>query len=250
MSKDTSVILHIPHNSMHIPEDILPSFLLSSDEFEKEKNRMVDKYTAELFSAEAQIDRVIFPICRLAVDPERFVDNALEEMSKHGMGVLYTRTEDGRQLRKEPTKEEKEALIKSFYAPHQRQLSSLTDDIIQKGKTCIIVDCHSFPSRPFLYERASTLGRPDICIGTDAYHTPKNLSARLVEFFENEGLKVAQNHPYAGSFVPSKFYKTNSDVHSVMIEVNRSLYMNEETGEKNSYFYKIQAMITTILKTL
>jgi len=62
--------------------------LLSDKELSAELLRMTDHYT-----------HVIFPVSRLIIDPGRFLDDAKEAMSEVGMGVIYTRTSDGRVLR-------------------------------------------------------------------------------------------------------------------------------------------------------
>ena len=85
------MILHIPHSSQHIPEDVRPVILLDDMELREELIRMTDAYTDELFMFPGNVS-VVFPISRLAVDPERFVDDAQEPMAEKGMGVIYTKT--------------------------------------------------------------------------------------------------------------------------------------------------------------
>ncbi len=60
---------------------------------------MTDGFTAELFDFAADVPRVKFPVSRLIVDAERFVDDAREPMAACGMGVIYTATSDGAVLR-------------------------------------------------------------------------------------------------------------------------------------------------------
>ena len=66
--------------------------MLSDKELSAELLRMTDDYT-----------HVIFPVSRLIIDPERFLDDLMEAMSEVGMGVIYTRTSDGRVLREPAT---------------------------------------------------------------------------------------------------------------------------------------------------
>ena len=68
------------------------------------------------------------------------------------------------------------------------------------------------------------MNRPDICIGTDAYHTSAELKNCLLKVFEAFGYRVAIDSPFSGSIVPLKHYHKDKRVASVMIEVNRSLY--------------------------
>lgn len=86
--------------------------------------------------------------------------------------------------------------------------------------------------------------RPDICIGADEYHTPQKLTDIIKLQFESLGYSVEINSPFSGSIVPSKYYKQDKRVVSIMIEVNRKLYMNEETFLKSKQFNTISKKIS------
>ena len=93
--------------------------------------------------------------------------------------------------------------------------------------------------------------RPDICLGADADFTPEDLLGFAKEYFSQQGLRVAVNTPFAGALVPEPFYSLKDKrVHSLMIEVNRSLYMNERTGQKQATFHEIQSILQRFLQKL
>jgi N-formylglutamate deformylase len=94
------MILHIPHTIRTISPVYRDYFVLDDSALEKELIKMVDSYTNELFSSDP-LQSVIFPYSRLLVDVERFADDALEPMSKVGMGMIYTHTADGLQLKRD-----------------------------------------------------------------------------------------------------------------------------------------------------
>jgi len=71
--------------------------------------------------------------------------------------------------------------------------------------------------------------RPDICIGTDEYHTPNQLADWLVKSIRRSGRSVSLNSPFSGSLVPQGYYHLEKRVESVMIEVRRDIYMDEDT---------------------
>lgn len=76
------VVLHIPHDSVFIPEDVRSSFLLSKQELEAELRRMTDHFTQALFAGRRGSAAVIrAPVSRLVVDVERFADDAGEPMA-------------------------------------------------------------------------------------------------------------------------------------------------------------------------
>jgi N-formylglutamate amidohydrolase len=80
------IVLHIPHSSKAIPSEIRYQFLLSDDELSNELNRMTDAFTDDLFSTKISIIKhtIVYPVSRLVVDPERFIDDDKEVMSKKG----------------------------------------------------------------------------------------------------------------------------------------------------------------------
>lgn len=59
-----------------------------------------------------------------------------------------------------------------------------------------------FPSVALPTESGSSQERPDICIGTDPFHTPPYLVAQLREVFVDEGFSVAIDSPFEGTLVP------------------------------------------------
>jgi len=109
-------------------------------------------------------------------------------------------------------------------------LSSAVENAIECYGRCLIIDCHSYPQTALPYEASSDADRPDICIGTDEYHTPKQLADWLVNAFARSGRSVSLNSPFSGSLVAQGYYHLDKRVESVMIEVRRDTYMNEHTG--------------------
>ena len=140
-------------------------------------------------------------------------------------------------------------MLKTYYFPHHAALENLVKECLEKFGRCLIIDCHSFPSQPLPYEANRDLDRPDICIGADEIHSPNPLVQEACEYFQEALLDVSVNKPFSGSIVPSSYYgKPDTGVHSIMIEVNRRLYMNENTGEKNENFEPMKSIIGGFLE--
>ena len=112
---------------------------------------------------------------------------------------------------------------------------------------CLILDGHSFPSRPLPFELDRSPDRPDVCPGTDAFHTPEQLVGTVESYFRRHGLSTARNRPYGGAYVPSGFQEKDRRVASLLIEINRGLYMDEVTGEKSGSFEEVGGMIRGLL---
>ena len=213
------MILHIPHSST----DTLGKELLC--DLDLELKRMTDINTDKLFSNNTA-KKVIFPISRLICDVERFEDNAMEEMYSKGMGVCYTINSFGKPL-KDVSEEERTEIIEQYYRPHHRRLNDAVDAELEAEGWALIVDCHSFSNTPLPHENSQSTPRPDICIGTDSFHTPYELLSETKKYFESCGYTVAVNDPFSGTLIPMDFYQRDERVQGIMIEVNRDLYKTD-----------------------
>jgi len=106
---------------------------LSDSELEEELLKMTDSYTNELFAPNFEgTQSVVFPVSRLVVDPERFIDDDQENMAARGMGAIYTRISDGRPLRNPPSKNERKVVIERFYRPHHLKLQESVETCLQR----------------------------------------------------------------------------------------------------------------------
>jgi len=214
--------------------------LLDDAELRREILCMTDMHTAELYEVEGA-ERIVFPLSRLVLDPERFADDAEESMAARGMGVLYTATSDEKPLRRPLSPDRRQQLLDAWYYPHHLRLAEAVTVRIDTFGYAVIVDCHSFSACALPYEhRTSAEVRPEICIGTDSFHTPEGMAQSLLSFFAGAGYGVARDMPFAGALVPSAFYRRDARVFSVMIEVRRDLYMDEATGKRLPGFDAVQ----------
>jgi len=239
------VLLHVPHNSSAIPASIREQILLDDAALEIELLKMTDHLTFDLFARGVASDRVVrSPVSRLVVDVERFEDDNVEPMSTCGMGVIYFRTSSGATLRRPINTSERQALLAAWYHPHHQLLASATQNILDQFGQVLLIDCHSFPSRPLPYEYDQRPDRPDICIGTaNNFHTPVDLAQSFVEAFRADQFTVELNAPFAGAMVPQRHHLTDRRVAAVMIEVNRSLYLHEPSAEPNANFNEVATRI-------
>jgi len=243
------MIFHLPHSSTAIPIDLRSTLLLDDQELEAELRVMTDAFTDDLIGTHAGADDsvVVFPVSRLVVDPERFLDDTVETMASIGMGVVYERTSSGNPFRDNLSLKERDALIRRFYEPHHQRLAAATESELSRYGTALILDCHSFPLLPLPYEHDQDPDRPDICIGTDDFHTPEHLLEVAKQAVTDEGLTYEINRPFRGSIVPTQYWEQDQRVSSIMIEVNRSLYMDEGTGEKSDQYEQCRVSVGRIV---
>jgi N-formylglutamate deformylase len=239
------VILHVPHDSTLVPSEVRHQITLGDDELAQELIKMTDHLTLPLFASgvpEAQVVRA--PVSRLVVDVERFEDDQQESMAGRGMGAVYCVTSSLKPLRLPLQASERDYLIGAYYRPHHARLEAAVSAAVDAYGYCLVIDCHSFPSLALPYELAdSTVARPDICIGTDGFHTSADLANAFASTFKREGWSVSLNDPFAGALVPSGWYQKDRRVGAVMVEVNRGLYLNEYDGTPLPTFLEVASRI-------
>lgn len=240
------LVVHIPHSSTEIP--FLDGYVSSQDEIQDEIIKLTDWYTDDLFDSEVD-DKIVTPFSRIFCDVERFADNELEVMSKFGMGVLYEKFDNGNLLRI-VSPELKQDVLKDYYWVHHALLSKAVKTSLEQTKSCLILDCHSFPSSPLTRAIVQDEIRPDFNIGTDSYHTPKHIIDESINYFKSKGYTLGIDTPYSGSIVPMEYYQKDNSVTSIMLEVNRGLYLKENTNEKSQNYNKTKEIVQGYMNLL
>lgn len=238
--KKSPVLIHIPHASTYIPPKEKKFFI--PQDLQPELLRMTDLYVDELFdTGDASI---VFPISRLVCDVERMRDDADEPMAAKGMGLAYTRCADGSPLRN-ISPQKKGAIARMYYDKHHELFTDAVNEKLHEFGECVIIDAHSFPAEPLPYEDDAS--RPDFCIGTDPFHTPYGLLELCADFLRSCGFKVSINRPFSGTIVPMEHLYSDPDVYSVMIEINRRLYMDSQ-GNKTQQFEMIKRVTAELVR--
>lgn len=240
MQKYDNIILHIPHSSKKLPIELFNQYT-NTWEFRETIYELTDVYVDELFDIDSdKFNKVIFQYTRLYCDVERFLDDSKEHMSEKGMGVLYTHGINNKRFRNY-TKKDKELVIE-IYNEHHDQMKRL----ITSSNKPLIIDCHSFSNRRYVNDGLNSNNLPDFCIG---FNNDNTNNPKIVEYLkstlEGLGYTVSLNEPFSGSI-----YYEGLDHHSVMIEINKKLYVNEDGVTKKPDFYKIKSLMNRLLKEL
>jgi N-formylglutamate deformylase len=245
------LVIHIPHSSVTVPAEARSTIVLSDEALHDEIARMTDWFTDELFISRERCCRtVVADTSRLVVDGERFPQDRDEPMVDRGMGAIYVKTSGGARLRDALTAAQRQAWINRWYYPHHETLTRYVDEALAIEGSCIVIDGHSFPGQPLPYELDQRCDRPDICLGTDAFHTPSELLKVATDYFCSHGLSVQVNQPFAGCMVPAKHYRHTRAVAAIMVEVNRGCYLEEHAAKKTERFGEIQEITQGFIRLL
>ncbi|MEU8527416.1 MULTISPECIES: N-formylglutamate amidohydrolase [Streptomyces] len=225
------VILHVPHSSRVVPEDVRADILLDDRALETELDHITDGHTAEIAAVAADRAalrpwRFVNGLSRLVIDPERFPDER-EEMLAVGMGAVYTRTTHREPLRRPDL--DGSPLVERYFRPYARAMTEAVADRLRAVGRAVIVDVHSYPTARLPYELHGEGPRPPVCLGTDAFHTPEWLLGAARKAFEQLG-ETGLDSPFAGTYVPLRYYGQDARVTALMVELRRDGYMYEPGG--------------------
>jgi len=223
-------VVHVPHSSTRIPDDVRAQLLLDDDALAEELRLMTDARTEELaIRAAGQVAPrpwlFVNRLSRLVVDPERLPDEH-EVMFGVGMGAVYTRTSGGLVLR-DDDEQARHALIRRFLTPYGEALADLVDERISATGQAIVLDFHSYPAKALPYERYQAARRPPVCVGVDFDHTPAALVERVFSACSVVG-DVVVNEPFVGTYVPIRHFGREIKVTSVMVELRRDMYLHDD----------------------
>lgn len=238
------IILHIPHSSIHIP--FKDGYLVDDSILKLEMQRLTDWYTEDLYQGENTIS-VKANFSRIFCDVERFSNDQEEIMSTVGMGMIYEKTTEGLPLRK-VTPTIRKTIYEKYYCVHHQRLVEAVESQLLINNKALILDCHSFPNIPHPMILDAEIARPNFSIGTCNFHTPEELIDLSIAFFEYNGFSISVNTPYSGTMVPTNYYLVDKRVQSIMLEINRKLYM--EGIRKSENYSHIKSLVNRYVKLL
>ena len=166
-----------------------------------------------------------------------------------GLGTIPRVVGDGQEIYRERLSVD-DALgrIEALYKPYHRALRRLINKAHQAFGTVILVDCHSMPSVGVSRDEPR---RPDIVIG-DRYGT--SCAALLPDIVEETmgglGYSIGRNKPYAGGFITEHYGNPASGLHTIQLELNRAIYMDERRRERGPRFAQVAADFAALADAL
>ena len=131
--------------------------------------------------------------------------------------------------------------IETLYKPYHAALRILLAQCVVRFGHAVLVDCHSMPSATEnATRRTPNIARADFVIG-DRYGAScsPEITHAVHEFLTDLGYNVALNKPYAGGFITEHYGRPENGLHSIQIEINRALYMDEINMKRSSNFNQL-----------
>ena len=245
------VVFCSPHSGRIYPAAFLQASRLDAQTLRKSEDCYVDELFQPVVALGAPLIAARFPRAYLDVnrepyelDPELFIgrvpDFANTQSSRvvGGLGTIARIVADTEEIYRErlPIGVAFER-IERLYRPFHAALADLLDTTRRRFGFAVLIDCHSMPSASTGHAPG---GRPHFVLG-DRFGA--SCDAKLTRFIrdtlQGAGYDVQVNRPYAGGFITEYYGNPARGVHSLQLEVNRGLYLDETSLSKGRDFGKL-----------
>lgn len=128
--------------------------------------------------------------------------------------------------------------INSFYVPYHQKLYEALSSMRERFGFAILIDFHSMPGKLKFFGGTK---QPDFILGDQHGRScAQSFSAYAADLLCEKGYTVSLNRPYSGGFITAHYGDVANNIHSLQIEINRSLYLNEISLEVNNNFLHLK----------
>lgn len=258
------LIFDSPHSGTAYPRDF--DYACAFTELEYAEDKFVD----DLFSCapeygasflQAHFPRSYIDVNRAAddIDPDLldgdwpFSDMKPSSRSDAGIGLIRRLVKPGVPVynRMLGAKEIQNRITK-YYEPYHTALEKLIDDAHYNYGQVWHINCHSMPASSARPKQPMLIGAPapgsDFVLGDrDGRTCDPGFTRALRDFIRGMGYTVTVNDPFKGVELVDRYSNPGRGRHSVQIEINKALYMNEETHEKTSDYEALKENIESLI---
>lgn len=143
--------------------------------------------------------------------------------------------------------------LDTYYHPYHATLKDLLEDRLSFYGQVWHMNCHSMPSSSAPVSNAGPVMHPmlakaDIVLG-DRDSTSANLEFThfVKDTLKQLGFRVVLNNPYKGLEIVKRSGNPHMNMHSIQLEINRAIYVDEKTHEHTSAFTEIQQKMSQLM---
>jgi N-formylglutamate deformylase len=258
------LVLDSPHSGRDFPDD----FEAAVTQFDLREGE--DCFVDELYLPATELGvpllAALFP--RTYLDPNRHrgdIDLELIEgghwphehvpSGKHRIGkaLIWRTLDDGRPIYSRRLRvSEVVARIERCHAPYHARLRALLEQTQQRFGAVYHLNCHSMPAVGGKQgEGAEGRPRADFVLGDRDGTT---CSPAFTEFVRASlaamGYEVAVNDPYKGVELVRAYSDPRRRRHSLQVEINKRLYMDEASRSKHAGFAPLQADLGRLVEAI
>ncbi|MBR9652331.1 N-formylglutamate amidohydrolase [Thalassovita aquimarina] len=257
--RSTSVVFASPHSGCDYPASFLRRTVLDRQLIRSSEDAFVDK----LFDCAPRFGAPFL----MAGPPRAFIDlnRSAEELDPaliegvrggghnpriaSGLGIVPRVVANGRAIYSgKISLAEAQRRINGYWVPYHQQLQKLLDESHAGFGEAILIDCHSMPHEALENVVRSGTPRPDIVLG-DRFGASASgdIVDQIEAAFRDAGLRVARNAPFAGAYTTQHYGRPSRRQHTVQVEIDRSLYMDEKAIRPNEDFAAFRRLLRGVV---
>jgi N-formylglutamate deformylase len=242
----TPLVLDSPHSGTEYPDDFRPACELAT--LRRAEDTHVEKiydFATALGAAwiEAHFPRIYLDANRDTAELDTSLldgewtepivtDPARLSKVRLGKGLIWKFTDEGEAVYdRRLTVAEVRARIERCWRPYHAAVQRAIEEAHARHGYSIHINCHSMPAVSASHATDYPgLVHPDFVVGDrDGSTASPALSGLICEHLRERGYSVAYNHPYKGVELLRRYGDPARHRHSIQIELNRGLYMDERT---------------------
>ena len=234
---DNPILITVPHAGNIYPDLFIKNLKINLCEVRRiedyQSNKILDQIDEQMADIIiAQCSRAVVDLnrSRNAIDHSMFTQVfehepvSEKQMIKYGLGVFPNKI-FGKTILKNPLPFSYAIhMLEHYYDPFHKSLNKQIMYLNNTFGFCYHIDLHTMPSKALLNFKKE----PDIVLGDNF---GKSCSIELISYFQNvfqeNGFTVEVNNPYAGGFITRNYGNPSKGVHTIQIEINRKIYMDE-----------------------
>ena len=256
------LVLDSPHSGRSFPADF--NAAVSETELREGEDSFVDELYAGAAELGAPLLSAQWP--RTYLDPNRNAGDVDLELidgpwpgiylpsgkAKFGKALIWRTLEDGKPIySRKLTVETVLGRIRGVHVPYHEAIQKLLNETHARFGKVYHINCHSMRSVAGKQSEDGGKARADFVLGDrDGTTCDPAFTGRVRKTLAAMGYDVKVNDPYKGVELVRAYSNPKSGRHSLQIEINKRLYMNEATLQKTAGFAVLQRNILSLLKEL
>ncbi|MCC7047771.1 MAG: N-formylglutamate amidohydrolase [Alphaproteobacteria bacterium] len=261
LADETPVLVDVSRSGREYPTDFrspLPFSVLHDN-----VSMYVDELVADAPGAGATLLQALFPNTYIDtnrsesdLDPQLILEpwpGPIEStMSKSGLGLLKSKSRYGEPLQERKlTVAEVTERLEKYYRPYHAELARLVDRLHRKHGIVYQLSCHCMSAIGAPTHKDPGQERPDFCISGVRGTTASSAFLELVQSsLASYGYDVKIDIPYIGGELNTRYGAPGKGIESIMIEINKRLFMDVATFKKTAGFAQVKAAMTALVRTL
>ncbi|MEO8529948.1 MAG: N-formylglutamate amidohydrolase [Deltaproteobacteria bacterium] len=260
--RSSSVIFASPHSG----RDYSPAFIAQSNLDMLALRSSEDAFVDKLFMAAESFGSPL--LCALA--PRAYVDlnRAADELDSavidgltlrstnarvaSGLGVIPRVVSHGRAIYQgKMTVDDAMRRLDAVWHPYHTTLARLMHSNVERFGESILIDCHSMPHDAIQSFARPGVKRPNVVLG-DRYGSSASatLLALVEAAFTRQGFQVSRNAPFSGAYIVQQYGRPSRNQHAIQVEIDRAMYMNEQTIQPSANFLNVQIRLTAAIEEI